>query len=155
MRAAERWRVLLPALWAGLLLAVALIATSAPFATLVSGDAGRVVARVFAHEAYLSLACGAIVLLLERMAAKRAAQQGGSQFSTPMVLALGAIFCTVAGHFGLQPLVAAARGGQGALSFGQLHALAVAFFALKTVFVLALAWQAAGAPASLRPPPSS
>jgi Domain of unknown function (DUF4149) len=145
MGAAGRWRVLLPALWAGLLLSVALIATPAPFATLISRDAGRVVARVFAHEAYLSLALGAAVLLFERAAAKRSAEQGGSQFSAAMVLALGAIFCTVAGHFGLQPMVAAARSGQGALSFGQLHAISVGFFAVKTALVLALAWRATAA----------
>jgi hypothetical protein len=151
-RVSDRLRVVLPALWAGLLLAVALIATPAPFATLVSRDAGRVVARVFMHEAYLSLALGVAVLLLEKAAAKRAAAAGGSLFSRPMVLALAAIFCTVLGHFGLQPMVAAARAGQGALSFGQLHALSVGFFAVKTALVLVLAWRAA---AGLSRPSSS
>jgi hypothetical protein len=161
---AQRLRVMVPALWAGLLLAVALVATPPPFATLEPRDAGRVVARVFAHEAYLSLALGVAVLLLERAAARRDAAAGsGSQFSAPMVLALGAIFCTVLGHFGLQPMVASARSGQGVLSFGQLHAVSVGFFALKAALVLALAWRAAGAAGSgsgsgggpLSPPPSS
>ena len=49
-RAVKRLRVLLPGLWLGLLLTVALVATPAPFATLAQADAGRVVARVLAQE---------------------------------------------------------------------------------------------------------
>ena len=138
-------RRLLPGLWAGMLLAVAGLATPAPFALLAQAEAGRVVARVLMHEAYLSLALGAALLALERLAARREALQGGSQFSTGMVLALGTLFCTVAGYFGLQPMMAAARTGQGALSFGQLHAISAAFFVLKVGLVLALAWRGARA----------
>ena len=82
------------------------------------------------------------------VAARRAALQGqGSQFSTGMALALGALFCTVAGYFGIQPQMAAARAGQGALSFGQLHAISTVFFAFKLTLVAALAWRATRAPA--------
>jgi len=137
----ERLRRLLPGLWAGMLLTVALIATPAPFATLLQADAGRVVARVLANEAYASLAFGVVLLLLERKAARQAAEQGGTQFNTGMVLALGALFCTVAGYFGLQPLMGPARAGQGPLSFGQLHALSAAFYLAKLGFVAALAWR--------------
>jgi hypothetical protein len=69
---------------------------------------------------------------------------GGTQFSTDQVLVLAALFLTVLGHFGLQPMVAAARAGQGALSFGQVHALSVALFGLKGLAVAALAWRQAG-----------
>jgi hypothetical protein len=141
-------RRLLPGLWAGLLLGVAGLATPAPFATLAQADAGRVVARVLMNEAYLSLALGALLLVLERLAARRAALQGGSQFSVGMVLALGTLFCTVVGYFALQPMMVAARAGQGALSFGQLHAISAAFFVLKLGLVLALAWRGVRAPAA-------
>ena len=58
------------------------------------------------------------------LAARRAwPQRQGSQFSAGMLLALGAVFCTVAGYFALQPMMPAARAGQGRLSFGQLHAV--------------------------------
>jgi hypothetical protein len=141
----ERWRRLLPGLWAGWLLCVALLATPAPFATLLQADAGRVVGRMLAQEAYSALAFGIVLLVLERAAARRLASQGtGSQFSAGMALALGALFCTVAGYFALQPMMAAARAGQGALSFGQLHALSAAFFVVKAALVLVLAWRAAG-----------
>jgi hypothetical protein len=84
--------------------------------------------------------------VLERLAARRAAQdEAGSQFSTGMALAAGALFCTVAGYFALQPLMPLARAGQGLLSFGQLHAVSAAFFVLKAGLVLTLAWRGTAA----------
>ena len=141
----ERLRRLLPGLWAGLLLCVALLATPAPFATLVQADAARVVARLLAQEAYTSLALGVLMLVLERLVARRAA--GGSlgrQFSVGMVLSLGTLFCTVAGYFALQPMLEAARAGRGAFSFGALHGVSMALFAVKGVLVLVLAWRLGG-----------
>lgn len=144
MHLIERARRLLPGLWAGLLLCVAVLATPAPFALLAQADAGRVVGRMLAQEATISLLLGAIVLMLERVTARHGAVEGqGTQFTAGMALALGALFCTVAGYFALQPLMAQARLGQGALSFGQLHALSAAFYVLKAGLVLALAWRAA------------
>ena len=146
----RRWRLLLPGLWAGWLLCVAALATPAPFALLPQAEAGRVAGRMLAQEAYTALALGVLLLVLERLAARRDAASGqGSQFSTGMVLALGALFCTVAGYFAMQPMMAAARAGQGALSFGQLHAVSATFYGVKVVLVAALAWRAA-APALTR-----
>lgn len=147
----QRWRLLLPGLWAGWLLCVAALATPAAFALLPQADAGRVAGRMLAQEAYTSLALGLLLLVLERVTARRAALAGkGPQFSVGMALALGAVFCTVAGYFGVLPLMTAARAGQGALSFGQLHAVSSAFFGLKCLLVLALAWRAAR-PAAAKP----
>ncbi len=152
----ERWRRLLPAIWAGWLLCVALLATPAPFAALAAADAGRVVGRMFTQEAYTALGLGVLLLVLERMAARRAAlAQDGPQFTTGMALALGTLFCTVAGYFALQPMMAAARVGQGSLSFGQLHVISVAFFGIKLLLVLALAWRNSRTPAAASQPPSS
>ena len=147
-----RARTMLPPLWAGALITVAALATPAPFATLAAADAGRVVARVLSHEAYASLVVGVIVLLLERVVAGREAASGaGSQFSTGMALALGAIFCTVLGYFAVQPLMPAARAGQGPFTFVQLHAASAACFAAKIGLVLALAWRVCAAPSALKP----
>jgi hypothetical protein len=135
--------------WLGLLIGVAALATPAPFAVLARADAGRVVGRVLAGEAWISLALGMIVLLLERRdASARAIDGTGSRFSGPMVLALGTVFCTVAGYFAVQPQLALARVGQSALSFGQWHGVSVAFFGCKLALVAALTWRAA---ASVRP----
>lgn len=140
----ERLRRVIPGLWAGWLLCVALLATPAAFALLVTSEAGRLAARMLAQEAYTSLALGVIVLVLERVAGRRsAAARQGSQFSAGMLLALGALFCTVAGYFGVQPMMQAARAGGGLLSFGQLHAVSTAFYLVKVLLVLALAWRAA------------
>ena len=140
----ERWRRLVPGLWAGWTLCVALLATPAPFATLERHEAGRVVAPMLAQEAYTSLALGVLLLVLERFAARRGAAR---QFSVDFALVLGTLACTVAGYFAVQPLMAAARAGQGVLSFGQLHAVSTALFAVKGVLILALAWRASFSPA--------
>jgi len=148
----QRWRLLLPGLWAGWLLCVALLATPAPFALLAQAEAGRVAGRMLAQEAYTSLALGIVLLVLERWVARRDAAAGqGSQFTAGMVLALGAVFCTVAGYFALLPMMAAARAGQGPLSFGQLHMISAAFYGAKVLLVAALAWRAAGPGLSRRP----
>lgn len=138
---AERLRTLVPALWLGALCTIALLAAPAAFATLSSADAGRVVARLFAHEARLSLVLAVVVVLLERRRAPG--------LHAPVLLALGAVFCTVAGYYALQPMMAQARAGQGGWSFGQLHAASLGFYGLKTVLVAALAWRAA---AGVNPP---
>ncbi|MCU0814541.1 MAG: DUF4149 domain-containing protein [Burkholderiaceae bacterium] len=133
-----RLRALIAGLWAGLLLAVALIATPAPFATLPTADAGRVVARVLATEAAVSLTVAIVLILLER----RLAREGRPAMSAELLLVLGALFCTVLGYYGLQPMMAAARAGQGAWSFGALHAASTVLFGVKALLVLALAWRA-------------
>lgn len=140
-----RLRVLLPALWAGLLICIATLATPAAFA-MAPAEAGRIVGRIFAQEAVVSMVLALLITALERRAAPD--RQAG------VWLALGALFCTVAGYYALQPLMAAARAGQGTLSFGQLHAISLGLFALKGVLVLVLAWRAA-APASGFSPSSS
>ena len=141
----ERLRRLLPGLWAGVLLCIALIAAPAAFALLDRSTAGPVVGWLFAREAWLSLVAAVVLLAVERQRARAAAEAGdGSVLSTEVLLLLATVFCTVAGYFALQPLMAQARVGQGPLSFGQLHLISVGFFAAKLLCILALAWRAAG-----------
>ncbi len=138
----KRIGAFLAGLWAGLLLCIAFIATPAPFVVLAKADAGRVVGRIFAHEAYLSLALAVVLFLIVRRLARTDAEAGkGSVLSTNVLLVLGTVFCTVAGYFALQPMLDAARAGQGAFSFGALHGASMAFFALKALLVLTLAWR--------------
>ena len=140
--ALERLRRLLPGLWAGWMLCVGLLATPAPFALLARADAGRVVSRMLVQEAYTALAVGMVLLVMERLAARRSVLAGrGSQFSTEMVLVLGALMCTVLGYFAVQPLMVAARAGSGPLGFGALHAVSSVFFVIKVALVLTLAWR--------------
>lgn len=153
----SRGAALLAALWAGVLLCIGAIAAPSAFAVLPSAEAGRVAGRMFAIEAHAGLAVAVLLFLVERRRARDAAEVGrGSVMSANLVILLGALFCTVAGYFAIQPMMAAARAGQGNWSFGALHAVSSAFFVLKGVLVLALAWRTMGPPgAALRPPPSS
>ena len=139
---ATRWAACIAGLWAGVLLGVGLIGAPAGFATGLREAAGLAAGRMFAQEAFLSLALAVVMCLLlrRRLPAPRQVQPG-SAFSIDLMLALGALFCTVAGYFALQPMMAAARAGEGALSFGALHALSAGFYGVKTALVVALAWR--------------
>ena len=142
MNVAARWAALLAGLWAGVLGCIGALAAPSAFATLASADAGRVVARMLLAEAYFSLAMTCVLFAIERTRSHQAAAVGaGSVFSLNLVLLFGTLFCTVAGHFAVQPMMAAARAGQGPWSFGALHAVSGGFFALKGLLVLALAWR--------------
>ena len=152
----SRLRTLLPALWAGWMLSVAAVGTSSAFALLQGPDAGRLVGRMLAIEAYTALGFGVTLLVLERLSARHAVSAGqGSQFSLGMVLALAALFCTIAGYFALLPMMDAARAGQGPLSFGQLHAISAGCFGLKIILVLVLAWRNAASQNGATPAPAT
>lgn len=132
----------LAGIWAGGLLVIGGMAAPAAFAVTTPEVAGRIAGRLFAQEAHIGLGlAAALVLLLRHHARRLADRQAGSLFSPELMLVLGAVFCTVAGYFALQPLMAAARAGQGSWSFGQLHGVSAVFFGLKGLLVLALAWR--------------
>jgi len=111
---------------------------------------------MLAIEAYTALGFGVTLLVLERLSARHAVSAGqGSQFSLGMVLALAALFCTIAGYFALLPMMDAARAGQGPLSFGQLHAISAGCFGLKIILVLVLAWRNAASQNGATPAPAT
>jgi hypothetical protein len=142
MRAAPRVAALIAGLWAGILVCIGAIAAPSAFALLARPDAGRLVGRLFEQEAYLSLAVAVVLLVVERGRGKRPGAAGQSSvFTANLMLLLGTLFCTVAGHFAVLPLMDAARAGQGSLSFGMLHGISAGFFVLKGLLVLALAWR--------------
>jgi transcription elongation factor GreA len=92
---------LLPGLWLGVLLCVAGLATPAPFALLER----PMPAAWWAHAGARGLhqpGCWAWCCWCWSGGPARAAAEAGqgSQFSAGMMLALGAVFCTVAGYFG-------------------------------------------------------
>ncbi|KQY81460.1 DUF4149 domain-containing protein [Pelomonas sp. Root1444] len=145
-----RVQALLAALWGGFLLCVAFGAAPSAFAVLERAQAGALVARLFNIDAQVSLAAALILMLLERRRQRDAAEAGaaGGIFSAALLLPAVALFCTIAGYYGLQPLMAQARTGAGVASFAALHGASLAFFAVKGLAVLALAWR-------LTPPRSS
>ncbi|MFG6489171.1 DUF4149 domain-containing protein [Roseateles sp. BYS78W] len=137
-----RLQALLAALWGGFLLCVAFVATPSAFAVLERAQAGAYVARVFALEAQISLALGLVLMMIERRLARDAVEAGAAshQFSARLLLPVVAVFCTIAGYYGLQPLMADAKAGAGVASFAALHGVSLAFFGVKGLVVLALAW---------------
>jgi hypothetical protein len=140
----ERLRRLLPGLWLGVLLAIALIAAPAASGALDKASFGAVARAIFAREAPTSLVLGMIILVIERRdGLARHLATGVTQVTTEMMLAAGAVFCTVAGYYGLLPAMERAlSGAPTSLTFLQLHALSLAFFGAKGLLVLLLAWKA-------------
>lgn len=136
-----RARALLAALWAGELLCIAVIAAPSAFAVLERPQAGILVGRLFELDAQLGLVCGLLLVMMERRL-QREAGEGGRVLSAGLLLPLTALLCVVAGYYGLQPLMDAARSGHGAVSFGALHGVSMLFFAVKLLAVLVLAWRA-------------
>jgi hypothetical protein len=137
--------------WAGLVGAVGFVVAPLLFATLPRADAGRVAARLFAVDATIGVCVGALLLVLTTQLARHAAVQGASRFSTDMLLVLGALFCIIAGHYAVEPMMQARLRGEAGPSFAVLHGVASAFFLLKFLAAGALAWRltrAPGAPAS-------
>jgi hypothetical protein len=153
-RDARRLSAFLACAWFGLQAGVAGLGTTSVFAVLPGPQAGPIVGRMLGGEATLAIVLGGLVILLERLIGRDAAARGrGPAFSVELVLALGAVFCAVAGHYALQPYLEQARAGRGPLSFGQLHAISVGFFLLKMGLVGALAWRANARLAAHRPLP--
>jgi hypothetical protein len=109
---------------------------------LARAEAGRVVARLFAQEAALSLTLALLLFLMERRRGRDVPATGpGSVLTTNILLLFGTLFCTIAGYFAVQPMLAEARAGQGSWSFAALHAVSLAFYGLKTLLVAVLAWR--------------
>jgi hypothetical protein len=134
-----RARLLVATLWAGSLWTVGYLAAPTLFATLSDRVlAGTIAASLFRIEAMLSLACGAALLLLLWL---------GKDFSvarqrTLLLIILAMVACTVASHFGLQPLMAelrAAAGPAGVMEsaaksrFGMLHGISSGIFLVQSL----------------------
>ena len=134
--------------WGGLIGAIGFVAAPIVFATLPRADAGRVAARLFAVDATIGVCAGALLLLLAFQLARRAAEQGASRFSTDMLLVLAALFCIVAGHYAVQPMMEPPLRGDNGPSFAVLHGVASAFFLVKFLAVAVVAWRLTGAPSA-------
>lgn len=136
-------RTVLVTLWAGSLWTVGYLAAPTLFATLPDRMlAGAIAGSLFRVEAWLSVVCGLILLLLlylDREFAKR---------RTCMLLAVAMLACLAVGYFGLQPFMAAlketaaANGGMmdeaTRSRFGQLHGIASVIYLLQSLLALAL-----------------
>ncbi len=138
----RRAGALVSGVWTGVIVGIAFIGAPSAFEGVGRALGGKVVAGLFSKEAYASLAVLMLLLMIVRKRSDDAAQAGrGSVLSTDILLVFGALFCTLFGYFAIQPMLDAARAGQGMLSFGALHGISVAFFGLKALLLLCLTWR--------------
>jgi hypothetical protein len=137
----RRVAAMVAGLWAGLLLCLGAVATRTVFAEADMASARRVARSLLAQEAYIALGVTMLLFVLLRQQARRTVTEGSPLPKTDLFLVLGALFCTVAGYFALQPMMAAAMQAQDFSRFGMLHGVSTAFFALKGLLVLVLAWR--------------
>jgi Domain of unknown function (DUF4149) len=147
---AVRARLLIATLWAGSLWAVGYLVAPTLFATLSDRVlAGTIAGSLFRVEAWLSLACGAALLVLLKMSSS-AADKSRRRL---VWIAAGMLVCTLVGYFGLQPFMAALREAAGPggvmssdarLQFGILHGVASAFYLVQSLLGVALVLQLPG-----------
>jgi len=140
-----RFAKLLASLWLGLVVTLGGVTAPLAFQVLERGLAGQLAGACFRLEAQLSLGAAMLLFMVHRKLAQQQAEAGqGSRISTELLLVLGALFCTVLGFFALQPMMEAARQGQGSFSFGALHGASSTLFLVKGVLLLGLVWRAGG-----------
>ncbi len=136
-------RLLLVTVWAGSLWTVGYLAAPTLFATLPDRVlAGTAAGSLFRVEAWLSIACGLLLLCLYAVAREL------EQRRTLMRLTAAMLACTLLGYFGLQPFMAeireaaAANGGvmDAAMRsrFGMLHGVASVIYLLQSLLAVAL-----------------
>ncbi len=140
-------RTLLVTLWAGSLWAIGYLAAPTLFATLADRVlAGTIAGSLFRVGAWLSVACGVLLLALfyaDRRFEKRHAC---------VMLVVGMLVCVAVGYFGLQPFMAelkataAANGGvmdeAARARFGLLHGVASAIYLLQSLLAVGLVLKA-------------
>jgi uncharacterized membrane protein len=130
-----RIRLLIAVLWVGSLWTIGYIVAPTLFATLEDRSlAGTIAGRLFRIEAWISLTCAATLVLL--ILRDKAAQLN---VKACLVLVSAMLACTLIGHFGLQPFMAALRESGGVTSdavrakFGMLHGISSAIYLIQSV----------------------
>jgi hypothetical protein len=131
----------LAGIWTGLMAGIGFVAAPVLFARLPRPDAGRLATDLFSLDATIGICIGAVLAMVGLQLGRDRGERGsGSRFGRELSLALTALACIVIGYYALQPMLEAARAGQGALSFGTLHGIASAFFVVRFLVVAVLAW---------------
>ncbi len=140
-------RTLLITLWAGSLWTVGYLAAPLLFATLPDRTlAGTIAGSLFRAEAWLSLACGILLLAIFR---SDTALQSRTICTR---IAIGMLICVVVGYFGLQPFMAEIRAAAAQaggvmddamrMRFGVLHGVASVIYLLQSVAAIVLVLKA-------------
>ena len=136
-------RLLLVTIWAGSLWTVGYLVAPVLFASLPDRSmAGSIAGMLFRAQAWLSLACGLLLLLLVWL------DKSLSPKRTPVILMIAMLACVLIGYFALQPFMAevraAAANNGGVMDeamrsrFGMLHGVASVIYLLQSVFAIVL-----------------
>lgn len=142
---AARARLLITTLWAGSLWTVGYLVAPTLFATLSDRVlAGTIAGSLFRIEAWLTVACATVLIVLIWMEPKNesvAARRGLTG------LVIGMLACTLLGYFGIQPFMSGLReaaGGGGVMDsesraqFGILHGVSSAFYLVQSLLAIVL-----------------
>ena len=145
MKFATHARLVVAALWAGSLWTIGYMVAPTLFATLPDRVlAGSIAGSLFRVEAWLSVICAAILLVLIRLPGDDA---DASRRKTRLYLVLGMLACTLIGYFGLQPFMSALRESAGAIGvmnsdvrmqFGILHGISSGIYLIQSLLGVAL-----------------
>lgn len=131
-------RLLVAALWAGTLWALGYIAAPAAFGVLGSVQAGDLVAVLLTRQAWLSIACAGVLLVLLRVSADLAPAWRRSL----NLLVLAMLACTLVIFVGLQPAMAQLRelAGPGGVrasaywtQFAVMHGVSQLFYLVESL----------------------
>jgi hypothetical protein len=136
-------RLLLVTIWAGSLWTVGYIVAPVLFASLPDRSlAGSIAGMLFRAQAWLSLACGLLLLLLVWL------DKSLSPKRNPVILMIAMLACVLVGYFALQPFMAeiraAAANNGGVMDeamrsrFGMLHGVASVIYLLQSVLAIVL-----------------
>lgn len=139
-------RTLLVTLWAGSVWTVGYLAAPLLFITLPDRMlAGSIAGSLFRAEAWLSLACGLLLLAI-----LRADRYLPSRNSCARIV-IGMLLCVLVGYFGLQPFMAEIRAAAAQTGgvmdeamrsrFGLLHGAASVIYLLQSLLAVGLVWR--------------
>ena len=140
-----RARILIATIWAGSLWTVGYLVAPTLFATLEERTlAGSIAGRIFRAEAWLSIFCALLLLVLLMF---RAIDKHSVVRKRLLQLVVAMLFCTLVGYFGLQPFMNALREAAGSagvmesgmkMRFGILHGISSLFYLIQSLLGVAL-----------------
>ena len=142
-----RIRLLVATLWAGSLWAIGFVVAPTLFGTLSDRVlAGNIAGSMFRAEAWLSIACAALLLALLQWA-PGALEPKRRRLLGALVLSM--LVCALVSHFGITPLMAEikAQAPSGIMDdamrsrFGMLHGVSTLVFAVQSLLAGVLIWK--------------
>lgn len=142
---ATRARLLIVTLWVGSLWTIGYLVAPTLFATLPDRVlAGTIAGNLFRIEAWVSVACAMLLIVLSRTPTDAF---GSRQRSVPVGVVIAMLVCTLVGYFGLQPFMAELRATAGSggvmasdarAQFGLLHGISSASYLVQSLLGVAL-----------------